>query len=174
LSNPYLFLDIRPNERDENILLFRWNHHFDSTDGTTRFSYRYYTDSFAIRANTFTLDYVQPLPHGWTLTPTVRVYSQTAAYFFAPPVYDPVFGPPIPLGYTLNSGAVVSEDYRLSAYGALTLGVKLEKQIAPDYRVNISVENYEQRGDWALFGSGTHGLAPFYARSIQFGLSKAF
>ena len=174
LSDPYKDFDNRPDERTENIVLFRWNHHLDSTDGTSRFSYRYYTDTYQIRAHTFTLDYMQPLPQGWTLTPSARLYTQTAASFYFNPVYSTVLGPPVPAGYSFASNAYISEDYRLSAFGALTLGLKLGKQVTRDWRIDVQVAQYEQRGDWAFFGNGSPGLAPFSARIIQVGLSKQF
>ncbi len=174
LSDPYKDFDNRPDERTENISLFRWNHHLDSTDGTSRFSYRYYTDTYQIRSHTFTLDYVQPLSQGWTLTPSARLYTQTAASFYFNPVYSTVLGSPVPAGYSFGANAYISEDYRLSAFGALTLGLKLEKQVTRDWRIDVQMAQYEQRGDWAFFGSGSPSLAPFFARIIQVGLSKQF
>ena len=174
LSDPYKFLDNRPDERSQNTVVLRWNHHLDSTDGTTRLSYRYYADTYEIKAHTFTLEYVQPIAGGWTFTPSARVYSQSAASFFAGPVYDPNYGAPVPLGYTFTPGALISEDQRLSAFGAYTLGLKVEKKFAHDIKLNVKVENYEQRGSWALFGHGTAGLEPFYARIIEVGISKQF
>lgn len=174
LSDPYKIFDKRPDERSENILLLRWNHHFNGTDGTSRFSYRYYADTYQIRAHTFTLEYVQPLPQGWTLTPSARAYTQTAAGFYYNPVYSTVLGPPVPAAYSFASNGNISEDYRLSAFGALTLGLKLEKQLARDLRIDLQIAQYEQRGDWTLFGGGSPGLAPLYARIVQVGLSKRF
>lgn len=174
LSDPYKDFDNRPDERTENVVLFRWNHHLDSTDGTSRFSYRYYTDTYQIHAHTFGLEYVQPMTQGWTLTPSIRAYTQTAAGFYFNPVYSSVLGPPAPAGYVFGSNAYISEDYRLSAFGALTLGLKVEKQIARDWRIDFQIAQYEQRGNWALFGEGSPGLAPLYARIVQVGLAKQF
>jgi hypothetical protein len=170
LSDPYKDVDTRPDERTENILLLRWNHHLDSTGGTSRFSYRYYADTYEIKAHTFNLEYVQPMSGGWTLTPSARIYTQSAAGFYVNPVYDPALGAPFPPGYVFGSSAYISEDQRLSAFGAYTIGLKLEKQLTRDLQVNMKIENYEQRGSWALFGSGSPGLEPFYARIIQVGL----
>jgi hypothetical protein len=172
LSDPYKYVDNRPDERSQNILLLRWNHHLDSSGGTSRFSYRYYSDTYQIRAHTFGLEYVQPMPHGWIMTPSARIYTQTAAGFYVNPVYDPTFGPPFPPGYVFGSAAYITEDQRLSAFGAYTLGLKVEKQLTRDLRVDVKLENYAQRGSWALFGNANRDLAPYYARIIQVGLSK--
>ena len=62
-SDPYKLNDNRPRERNALTALARWNHHFDDngTDGTVHLSYRYYSDTFGIRANTLDAEYVQPL-----------------------------------------------------------------------------------------------------------------
>lgn len=171
-SDPYKMLDNRPRERDQRTVLLRWNHHFDAIRGTSRASYRYYTDTFGIRAHTLGLDYVQQLNHGWTLTPSVRVYTQSAADFYYDAVYDTRFGAPFPAGYVIGSSQYTSPDQRLSAFGARTFGIKLEKQLTPELSIDIKLEGYRQRSGWRLFGSGSPGLAELSARSIQVGLTR--
>jgi hypothetical protein len=170
-SDPYKFVDNRPRERNEATMTLRWNHHFTGTDGTGRFSYRYYRDSFKIVAHTFGTEYVQPLSHGWTVTPSVRLYSQSAASFYFNPVYDRDFGAPFPPGYVFGTNALMSADQRLSAYGARTLGIKVAKQLTRDVSVDVKFEAYRQSSSWRLFGSGSPGLADFSARMIQVGLT---
>ena len=162
-TDPYKSYDKRPDKRDSKTVMTRWNHHFDGTDGTSRLSYRYYTDTFGINAHTLGLEYVQPLPGDWTVTPSVRLYSQTAADFYLSSPQRPVRG-----------AALYSLDQRLSAFGALTLGIKVEKRIAKEWIVDVKYENYEQRAKWSITGGGDSGLAPFSARFIQLGLSREF
>ena len=169
LDEPYKYFDFRPDERGENVIGVKWNHYFDATEGTMRLGYRYYTDSWQIRSHTLDAEYVQPLSHGWTITPDVRLYSQSAASFYYNAVYDPNIGPPYPLGYVV--GNFITEDPRLSAFGALTWGLKVEKIIAKDFKLSLKVDNYEQRSNWAL-GTGSPNLATFYSRAIEIGLSK--
>jgi hypothetical protein len=171
-SDPYKELDNRPRERDQNTLLARWNHHHDDIDGTTRLSYRYYSDSYGIRAHTLGAEYVQVLREGWTVTPSARLYSQRAAKFYYDPVYDVQLGAPFPPGYAFGSGNFLSADQRLSAFGAVTLGVKLARQLGRDWLVDLKLEAYEQRGSWRLFGTGSPGLEPLRARSIQLGVTR--
>jgi hypothetical protein len=169
-SDPYKVYDARPREHNSSALLARWNHHVEATGGTARFSYRYYTDSWSIKAHTMGVEYVQPLPQGWTVTPSVRLYEQSAAGFYvdADPSLFPF--PPNP-----PTGAVhYSEDQRVSAFGARTAGLKVAKQIDADWLVDVKVERYAQHAAWRMFGSGSPGLAPFYARMIQIGLSRQF
>ncbi len=169
LSDPYKFFDFRPDERGENVVALRWNHYFEATSGTTRLEYRYYTDTWQIRSHTLDAEYVQLLPYGWAVTPDVRLYTQTSAFFYVNPVYDPNIGAPYPLDYVF--GTPVSEDPRLSAFGAATWGLKIEKTVAKDFTLSFKLDTYEQRGNWAA-GSGSPGLSPFYARFIEVGISK--
>jgi Protein of unknown function (DUF3570) len=172
-SDPYKLLDERPRQRDQRIVMLRWNHHFESVEGTTRVSYRHYTDTWDVKAHTLTLEYVQPLGTGWTLTPLVRFHSQGAARFYrdvnpaaptrisVPPNYEP--------GVT-----ELSFDQRLSALGARTFGLKVAKQINADWQVDVKFERYEQRSGWYLGGSGSPGLANFSARMVQAGFTRQF
>ena len=172
-TDPYKDPDQRPRDRNNFTALGRWNHHFDSTDGTARLSYRYYSDTFGIRAHTFDAEYVQPLHHGWTLTPLLRLYTQSQADFYFT-VKEETFNtgttPPTPLPPTAEH--YYTEDQRLSAFGAVTFGLKVSKQLNPDWLVDLKFEKYQQRDEWSLSGSGDSGLATFNARSIQVGISR--
>ena len=110
------------------------------------------------------MEYVQPLPHEWTVTPLFRYYTQTAATFYLPYFPD--------AGATL--GSYFSLDQRLSAFGATSIGIKVEKKIAKEWLVDARFESYEQRPEWSISGGGASGILPFYARSIQLGLSRNF
>lgn len=171
-SDPYKLVDNRPRSRDQSTALMQWNHRFVEHGGTSRVSYRFYHDSFGVDAHTLGAEYVQSLAHGWTLTPSVRLYSQSKADFYFDPVYDSRFGPPFPVGYVFGSTALTSADQRLSAFGAVTLGFKVAKQIDRDWSVDLKLERYEQRGSWRLFGNGSPGLDPLRAVSVQLGITR--
>ena len=176
-NDPYKSYENRPDWRESKTVMTRWNHHFAAIDGTSHLSYRFYTDSFGVRAHTFGLEYLQSLPHEWTVTPSVRYYSQTAADFYVPvdpaspnsvpPAADALydFGTSSWLGY-------VSLDQRLSSFGALTFGIKVSKRIAKDWLVDFKYENYKQRADWSMTGGGDAGLKPFNTSFFQFGISR--
>jgi len=171
-DDPYkvnLYGDIRPDKRDIKTVMTRWNHYFERRDVTTRLSYRYYTDTFGIKAHTFGLEYIQPVAGGWTVIPSARFSSQTAADFYLPA--DPFVWPDPP---DPQDAKYYSYDQRLSAFGAVTLGIKVEKRIAKDWLLDAKFENYEQRARWCMTGGGDKGLAPFNARYIQFGVLRQF
>jgi hypothetical protein len=172
-SDPYKLFDNRPRSRRQNTVLLRWNHYVDSTGGTTRLSYRYYSDSYRIRAHTLSGEYVQPLGGGWSVVPELRLYSQSAAYFYYDPVYDGTLGPPFPPGFAAaGPGRLSSPDQRLSGFGAVTVGLKVVREIGKLWTVDVKVEGYEQRGSWRLFHDGSPGLAPLHARMFQVGLTR--
>jgi len=154
-------------------LMTRWNHHFDDSDGTLRLSWRYYSDSFGIRSHTVGGEYVQPLSHGWTIIPLLRLYTQCEADFYVPASpaeqANPSIATPPPAG-----ALFYTEDQRLSAFGAVTAGVKISKQLNREWLVDLKVEKYEQRQQWALGGNSDAGVAAFHARTIQAGVSRQF
>ena len=172
-SDPYKLLDERPRKRGQSVVVARWNHHFDSVEGTSRVSYRYYADTWDVKAHTLTLEYVQSFASGWTLTPQLRFHSQNAARFYrdvnpatpnrvtVPPDYEP--------GVT-----ELSFDQRLAAFGARTFGLKVAKQFNADWQIDVKLEHYEQRGGWRLGNSGSPGLANFSARTVQAGFTRQF
>ncbi|MCS0582925.1 DUF3570 domain-containing protein [Massilia pinisoli] len=173
-NDPYKLFDNRPRSRRENTVLLRWNHYVDATGGTTRLGYRYFSDSYRIRAHTLSAEYVQPLADGWSLVPELRLYSQSAAYFYYDPVYDASLGAPFPPGFSngADPNRLTSPDQRLSGFGAVTAGLKVVREIGKLWTVDVKVEGYEQRGSWRLFHDGSPGLAPLHARMLQVGLTR--
>lgn len=169
-SDPYKALDSRPRERQHHTVLLRWNHHMESRQSTVRSSYRYFSDDWGIKAHTAGLEYVQPFAQGWSVTPMLRVYSQSAANFYIDAGPSDFPFPPNPP----EDAIVFSEDQRLSAFGAHTFGLKVSKQLNDDWLVDIKIEQYTQRASLRFGGEGSPGLATFYARSIQFGVSRQF
>ncbi len=92
---------------------------FPSVDGTLQLAYRYLDDSFGADSNMLEAAWVQPLPQGWSVRPSLRYYTQKAAYFF--------YGPPIGSGF--RPGEPYTADTRLSAFGAWTPGILIAKEL---------------------------------------------
>lgn len=173
-NDPYKSFDNRPRSRREDTVLLRWNHYVDRTEGIARLSYRWYGDSYRIRAHTLSGEYVQPLAGGWSVVPELRLYTQSAADFYFDPVYDAALGAPFPPGFSSGSAQkrLSSPDQRLSGFGAVTAGLKVVRAIGRWWTIDVKVEGYEQRGSWRLFHRGSPGLAPLYARTLQIGLTR--
>lgn len=162
-SDPYKLLDSRPGKRRLVAWLTRYNQHFPSVDGTLQLAYRYLDDSFGADSNMVEAAWVQSLPQGFSVRPSLRYYTQKAADFF--------FGPPIGRGF--QRGQPYTADTRLSAFGAWLPGVTIATQLAGGWTVDLKLEYYEQRSSWRLGGGGSEGQLPFSARWIQLGLTKA-
>ncbi len=170
-SDPYKTLDERPRARKQAAALARWNHHLDGDQSTLRSSYRFYRDSYGIRAHTLQAEWAKPLNEQVSLTPLLRYYSQSAARFYTDAQYDASGFPVFP---TLAPGQLNSGDQRLSAFGAVTVGLKADYKLTPDWSVDGKLERYEQRSNWRFGGQGSVGVDPFRAMAVQFGTSYRF
>lgn len=167
-SDPYKQFDRRPRERDISTYLMRWNHHVEALGITQRASYRYYSDSYDVRAHSVDLQWVLPLTGAWKLTPALRYHTQSSASFYFDPVTDLAVYPG-----TLGQPTYSAVDQRLSAFGALTVGLKTEFTWR-SWTVDLKLERYEQRPAWRLGGEGSLGLDPFRATMLQAGLAYSF
>ena len=163
-SDPYKLLDTRPGRRRIFAWLTRYHRYWPAQDGTLQLAYRYLQASFGDRSHMLEASWVQALPAGFTVTPTVRYLAQSAADFY----HDP----PFPQGAV--PGELYTADERLSAFGAITLGLRVAKAFSHGVSADVEVALYRQRGDFRLGGDGSPGLAPFSARWIAFGLTKRF
>lgn len=161
-SDPYKLLDTRPDKRHIIAWLTRLNHHFAAFDSTLQIGYRFLHDSFGDDAHMLDLAWVQPLPHRFTVTPSVRYTTQSAADFYN--------DPPFPRGF--RRGELYTADTRLSAFGALTAGLKVSVDLAQGWTVDLKWQGYRQRSSWRLGGGGSPGLEPFSARWFELGISK--
>jgi len=169
-SDPYKIFDRRPRERVHNTFMAKWNHYLEESESTIKLSYRYYSDDWGIEAHTADIEYVKPLQNGWTLAPAFRIYTQSSAKFFVNADNSGSPFPPNPPAGAVN----YSEDQRMSAFGAHTLGLKVSKAIDLNTSIDFKVEGYAQRAGWRLMGSGSPGMDPFSARSIQVGFNHYF
>jgi hypothetical protein len=103
-------------------------------------------------------DWLQPVGAGWTVTPSVRYYSQSAANFYAPYFttiqstnVDPVTFMPI---YSKTLPDYYSSDQRLAGFGALSGGVIVAKQFAKGVSLQAGFEYYTHQGKLSLSGGG--------------------
>jgi hypothetical protein len=163
-SDPYKLHDARPDHRRILAWLTHYNRYFAAPDATLQLAYRYLDDSFGDRSHMLEAAWVQTLPHGFTLTPTIRYLTQSAARFY----HDP----PFPQGFV--PGDLYTADERLSAFGAVTLGLRIARELPHRVTIDVAFNAYRQRGDWRLGGGVSPGLAAFSARWIEFGIAKRF
>jgi hypothetical protein len=172
-SDPYKTPDLRPSQRRWGSLTLRWHHHFDTTDWSLRTSYRAYSDSFGVASHTLSLEGTWSSPGGWRWSPLLRLYSQDAASFYYNPVYE-YQGIPVPPGGFQGPPNWISTDQRLSAFGSVALGVRLQVPLDAQTTLDARLERYEQRTAWHLLTPGSRGLAPLSAAIVQVGLERRF
>jgi hypothetical protein len=168
LSDPYKFLDQRPTQRTQSSVMFRWNRHMPASDSTLRWSARGVHDTWAAHSFMTQAEWAMPLTSAWRMTPSVRYYTQQQARFFSAPQASQPLTPNIPSDFVFGRSDL-SFDQRLSAFGALTLGLQLDWTVTPKNQLNLRVDAYRQRGAWSAFHSGTRGMADFNAHFVQVG-----
>ena len=167
-------LEQRPDVRNQWAFNARLTQHLAFRDGALHLNYRYYRDDWGIRAHTLEASLDQPLGGGWMITPSIRYYTQTAARFYAPfflfnEAYPARPGGPldrsqIPLKY-------FSSDERLSAFGALSGSLALQKSLGRGVSLDLSYEYYVHKGDLKLGGAGEPGYADFHSSLVTAGLA---
>lgn len=172
-SDPYKSPDFRPAVRRQTSLNLRWNHHVEDWDTTLRTSYRRYRDSFGVRSHTLVFEPIIALGPSVQIAPSLRLYSQDAASFYYNPVYS-YSGTPYPPGYFDAPPAYISADQRLAAFGAVTVGLRVEVALGAGWTTDFKIERYEQNSAWHLIQPGSRGLAPLYANIMQWGLMRQF
>jgi Protein of unknown function (DUF3570) len=173
-NDPYKLFDNRPDKRDTWIGLARWNHHLTAVDTTARTSYRYYSDSFGIRAHTWDLELVKAVGP-WTFTPGVRYYMQNAASFYFDPVLDSNGGYNT-VATMQRAGSITgfrSADQRLSAFGAWNWSMKVSYALSKNTTADVKLDLYRQAASLRI-GGGSPGLSPMNARTVQVGLTRQF
>ena len=168
LSDPYKFLDQRPKHRTQSTVLFRWNHHVQAKDSTLRWTLRGVNDTWGAHSVMTQAEWAMPLVPGWRLTPSVRYYTQKQARFFSAPDAAKPLTPNIPVDFVFGRSDL-SMDQRLSAFGAVTLGMQLDWSVNTKNQINLRLDTYRQRGAWSALQSGTRGLADFNAHFVQLG-----
>jgi len=163
-------LEQRPNVRNQLNLGGRYVQYINRLDAALHFDYRFFTDDWDIHAHTFEADWVQPVGYGWTVTPRVRYYSQSAANFYTTwLVTQQKFeekkdakGKIVALSYDPNQlPANFSSDQRLSGFGALSGGVTVTKQFARGLTLEAGFEYYTHQGSMKIGGGGEGAYANF-------------
>lgn len=142
LSDPYKLAyvgntpvhDNRPYWNEQFALSLMLREFFPSVNGALHADYRFYTSTWNLDSNTLELSWYQNLGGGWQIIPSIRMYDQTQAEFYAP-YYT-----------TTRTDGYYSSDYRLSDFSATSGQLKLLKAF-DSYTVNVSYEKYDSSGD---------------------------
>lgn len=158
-------LEQRPDVRNQWTWNSRYVQYIEGLDASLHLGYQFYHDDWGINGHTFEADWGQPLGDGWTVTPTVRYYSQSAANFYQPYFLfkqaEPVTGPTGRIDLGRVPLAHYSSDYRLSGYGALSGGVTVSKKLGKAVTLQAGAEYYTHAGGLKLGGGGEGSYSDF-------------
>ena len=140
--------------------------------------YRYYTDTWGVRGNTYEVDYTHPVRNRWIFEGRVRYYKQTAATF-----YSDLF----PFAGSQNFTA---RDQNLAALDNTTIGAKVTYAFLPDgwrffkrgtvtfdaSRIRFNYRDFRDIKDFGVpaFGPGAEPLYQFNANVFQVFVSMYF
>jgi len=124
--------ELRPSSRSRKAVLAKFSHYFD-WGASLNFIYRYYNDDWSISAHTIDVIYNHRLGLDWVVSPEVRFYTQTGAYFFANSFPTPQ--------------TFMSSDYRLSPFSSVMFGLTLSRRILEGITANIGATYLSQNSN---------------------------
>lgn len=161
------FIEQRPDERNLWQWSTGWVQYVAPLDAALHFDYSFAHDDWGINAHTFEADWVQPVGSGWTITPRIRYYSQSAADFYSSYFFgggkavDYNADPNSPISPTYNPPKNFSSDQRLSGFGTLSGGVTVSKDFAKGLSLQAGFEYYTHQGGLMLGGGGEGSFADY-------------
>ena len=144
LSDPYKLRDVRPGGRLERALSVRYRRFFPEANGAMHLDYRFFDDDWGISSHTLQSSWYRNVGANFQIVPNLRWYSQSAADFYLP--VD---------NFVLSTDIGQSSDFRLSAYGAVTVGLKGIVQY-PRWTLTVSVDRYMAGEDYGLKSGPEH------------------
>ena len=152
LSDPYKFRDQRPDTHERLSLSAGYRRFLIDADASLQIDYRYYADSWGTDSHTVELALAKNLP-GSLLTPYVRYYTQREADFFSV-IAD-------------TEAPHYADDYRLSSYGAVTLGARWAVALGESWTLELEAERYMTDADWGVFdGEAAPALVDFWRGTV--------
>lgn len=161
-----LFPEKRPGHRTKQIVSTTLTQFIEPLEASAEFTYRFYHDSHELTGHTLTLEWFQSVGRRVTLSPLVRYYRQSEAYFYRlsfdadpsdtenPPLV------PIPQFY--------SADYRLSALQTWTYGVGLAVRLGRQTYFDAACKRYEMRGLDRATPQSSYARAHVYTVGLRF------
>ena len=157
---PIMQRDTRPDGRYATAWLTRYRHYVPYFHTALLADYRYYRDSWDIRAHTLDLGLTTEIAAGLKIVPSLRYYTQSPAHFYASSFTSP--------------GGLGSSDARLSGFGAVTVALKLIYEMDARTSLDASIARYRQEASWRLGGEGSEGFPALDAKFLMIGLSRVF
>ncbi|MBT4521410.1 MAG: DUF3570 domain-containing protein [Halieaceae bacterium] len=157
LTDPYKRNDLRPDERKQWAASIAYRQFLPHPGAALHLDYRFYDDDWGINSHTLEASWHQRIHPSLRLVPYARYYSQSEADFFTQ-------------GYR-QSKRYYADDYRLSSFGALTLGARMVVSLK-DWDFTVVGERYRSDNSWSLYsGDESPALVDFWRFSVGFNYS---
>ena len=152
LSDPYKLNDQRPNSHERLSISAGYRKFLVDADASLQIDYRYYADSWGTDSHTLELAWAQNLSQS-LLTPHLRYYTQRQADFY---------------GVIADTAARhYADDYRLSSYGAVTIGARWAVALSNSWTLELDAERYMTDAGWGMFdGSKAPALVDFWRGTV--------
>lgn len=152
--------DTRPDDRGQFITSIGYKRFFETSRSAIHVDYRLNLDDWGANSHTFDARWNFDLGNGWLASPSVRYFSQDNADF-----YNLFFT-------TIPGSGEFSSDYRLSAFGAISLRLGITKTFVEKYTIHFNYENYDRKHGLALGGGRGDSLDDYKANiiSLTFGV----
>lgn len=158
LTDPYKYKDRRPDERKEWTVGAGYRHFFEKPNAALHVDYRYFNDDWDVESHTVDIAWNQNVGQDTLVTPFIRYYTQHEAEFFS--------------NLADQDARYFADDYRLSAFGAFSYGLRLSHDIG-NWSVNLDAERYKTDESWGVYnGEESPGLVDFWRYGI--GLDYVF
>ena len=139
-----IYRENRPDHRFRQVLQLEGTRYFEAANGALDVVLRISNDDYGIFSQTLQAEWRQAVGDHFQVVPFFRFYHQNAADFFVNTLNNvPIVTPyPDPDG----KGPNYSADYRLSAFNAISGGLKLSYQINDSFEIAGAYERYVMAG----------------------------
>lgn len=162
---PLTFAENRPAERDKWVAFAGYNATSDKLNGALEAGYRLYHDSFGTTSHTLSLAWFQKLGAQFILSPSFRLYHQSAADFY----HITLDGTSIVPGDEPDpDGPFFSADYRLAKLRTVTYGLKLVWQPKESFQADVAWERYEMTGRDGVTPASAFPDANIFTAGLRF------
>lgn len=140
---PLVFAENRPGEHNSGVAYFAINRAFPRLNGALEGSYRFYSDTFGVVANTAEIRWLEKIGRSVTVSPELRLYEQGAARFY---YYNLNSTGIIPTSTPDPGGPAYSSDYRLSSLYTTTYGIRTAWKPHDRLELDLAYDRYTMRG----------------------------
>ena len=159
------FAENSPNERIRETAFATINHAFLGARGAVEATYRFYTDSFGIVANTVELSWLQHVGSRLVLEPSVRFYQQSAARFY---YYNLDNTAITPVRVPMGTAPYYSSDFRLSALNSYSYGLTATWKPSDWMQLDVAYEKYDMRGRDGVTSASAYPSAGITTVGVKF------